>query len=64
MVIENFQVSASIIYARLFDESKEGPFEVPPFRTKVFLIRKPVPDSPKLYVLKDRKSACVFYSKF
>ena len=46
---DRFQVSGSRIYDRLFGESEEGPFEVFPGRTRVGVIRKPVPGAPKLY---------------
>ena len=48
------------MYAWLFDESEEGPFEVSPGRKKVGVIRKPLPGSTKLYVSQESKSACVF----
>ena len=37
-------------YSRLFDDSENGPFEVPRGRTKAY-DKKSVPDAPKLYVL-------------
>ena len=40
-----------------FIESGEGPFEVPPRRTKVGIIRKLVSGDPNLYVFHDRKSS-------
>ena len=36
-------------YARLFYESEEGPFEVPPGHQNVVAIKKTVPGVPKLY---------------
>ena len=50
----------SIFYARLFDESEEGPFEDSPDHTNVGVIRKSLPGAPKLYVFQDNKIACVF----
>ena len=50
------------MYARLFDESEYGSFEVPPGNTNVVVIRKIVPGSPKLYVFQESKSACVLCS--
>ena len=35
-------------YDRLFDDSGEGPFEVPTYRKTVGV--KPVPDAPKFYI--------------
>ena len=46
----------------MFDESEKWPFEVPPGRTKKDEIIKPVPDTPKLYVLKGGNSACILCS--
>ena len=37
-------------YAKLFDESERGSFEVPPGRTKKYEMRKSSPGAPKLYV--------------
>ena len=54
-VLENFNNQKPEFYARWFDESEEGSFEVPPGWTKVGLIRKTVPDAPKLYVFQDSK---------
>ena len=58
-VLENFKYQDPCFYARLFDDSEEGPFEVPPGRKKVFVIIKPLPGDPKLYILKGIKSARV-----
>ena len=46
-------------YSGLFDESDNGPFEVPPGCTKTY-DKKYVPDAPKLYVIQEHNSACVF----
>ena len=46
----------------MFDESEEGPFEVPRGCTNFVAIRKQVPDAPKLYGLQSSGSACVFSS--
>ena len=62
LVLTNFKYKEPEFYARLFDESEEIPFEVTPGRTNVGIIRKPVPGTPKLYVLQDSKSACVLCS--
>ena len=42
-VLNHFKYQDPNFYAILFDVSEEGPFEVTPGRTKVELIRKPVP---------------------
>ena len=57
-----FQVSGARIYARLFDESEEGPFEFPPGCTQVGAIRKSVSGDTKLCVLQEIKSVCAFCS--
>ena len=62
MVLTNFKHQESAFYALLFNKSEEGPFEVPPCRTKVGVIRKSVPGDPKLYVLHDSNSDCVICS--
>ena len=41
--------------------SENGPFEVPPGRTKT-CAKQTVPDATKLYVLQEGKSACLFCS--
>ena len=46
----------------MFDESENGPFEVPPGSTKTYGLKKSVPDAPKLYYLLKNKSACVLCS--
>ena len=46
--------------ARLFDKSEEDPFEISPGRTKIGLIGKLLPGSPKLYVFQYSNSVCVF----
>ena len=43
------------MYARLLDESEEGPFEVPPGSTNVIVIIKPLPDDTKLYVFRKER---------
>ena len=45
----------------MFDESENGPFEVPPGLTKIYTFKK-VPDAPKLYVLHKKKDSCVLSS--
>ena len=50
-VLTNFKYQETEFYSRLFDESEEGPFEVPPGLTNVGIIRKSVPGATKLYVL-------------
>ena len=40
MGLEKFKYQEPLFCARLFDESEEGPFEVPPGRTKEYEIRK------------------------
>ena len=49
MYLDNIQVSGSRIYARLFDESEEGPYEVLSGWSKFCVIRKQVPGAPRLY---------------
>ena len=51
-----------VFYARLFDESENWPFEVPPGCTNKDEIIKLVPGAPKLYALKENNSAWVFCS--
>ena len=41
----------SAFYAILFNESEEGPFEVPPGHTKVGVMIKSVHGAPELYDL-------------
>ena len=53
----NFKCKEPEFYYRLFDESENGPFEVPPGHTNKYF--KKLLDAPKLYVLQDNKSACV-----
>ena len=62
MGIEKIKYQELYFYARLFDWSKEVPFEVPPGRTKVGVLRKPVLGAPKLYVFRDNMSSCVLCS--
>ena len=57
-----FKYQKPEFYARLFDDTEEDPFEVPSDRTKVDVIRKPLPGAPKSYILWEIKSACMFYS--
>ena len=59
MGLDILQVSGTRVYARLFDKSSNGFFEVPPGLTKAGLIRKPVPGYPKFHFSKEKKSACV-----
>ena len=46
----NFQVSGARVYSRLFDESENRPFEVPPVHTKKYK-KELVTNATKLYVL-------------
>ena len=45
----------------MFDESENIPFEVPTGRINAY-DKKSVPDAPKLYILQENKSTCVFCS--
>ena len=47
-----FKYKEQGFYARFFDGSEEGTFEVPSGHTKVGLIIKSAPGDPKLYVLR------------
>ena len=47
-------------FARQFDDSEEGPFEVTILRTNACVTRKPVPGAPKFF-FQDNNSDCVFY---
>ena len=49
MSLGKFQASGASIYDRLFDESDEDNFEVPPGITNYGVIRKLLPVSAKLY---------------
>ena len=62
MGLDKFQVSGPRIYVRTFDESEEGPFEVPASCTNFGVIIKPVYDAPKLCVFQEINSDCVFCS--
>ena len=62
LALKNFKPKETAFYTRLFNKSDEGPFEVPPCRTKVSVMRKSVPGAPKLYVLHDGNSTGVFCS--
>ena len=48
--LTNFKYQGPELYDRIFDESDEGTFEVPPGITNILVIRKPGPGSPKMYV--------------
>ena len=50
MGLEIFKYKEPAFYAILFDESEEGPFEVPTGRTEYAIIRRPQPGALKLYV--------------
>ena len=60
-VLKMFKYREPEIYARWFDESEKGPFEVPPGRTKKQKKRKSVSGATELYVLQGVNSACMFY---
>ena len=60
VVIKKLNYQEPLFYAVLFDDSKEGAFEVTPGHTKVAVIRKHVPGDTMLYVLQHSKSSCVF----
>ena len=47
-VLKIFKYQEPAFYDRLFDESEQGPFEVPPGHTNIDEIRKSVPGAPKL----------------
>ena len=57
--MKNLKYQEPEFYSKIFDESKNFPFEVLPGRTKVGVITKPVPVAPMLYGFQDIKSACV-----
>ena len=59
---ENFQVSRARFLLSVFDGSENGPFEVPHGRIKTYDKNKPVPGSPKLYVLQENNSSSVLCS--
>ena len=61
-VLKNLKYQEPAFYARLFDDSEEGPFEVSPGHTKVGMIMKPVHRDPKLYVLMEINISCEFCS--
>ena len=58
-MLTNLKYQEPESYAKLFDESERGSFEVPPGRTKKYEMRKSSPGAPKLYVYQERKIACV-----
>ena len=43
------------MYARLLDESEEGPFEVPPGKKNIIVIIKPLSGATKLYVFRKER---------
>ena len=47
-------------YPRLFYNYEEGPYYIPTGRMKVFVIRKPLPGDPKLYIFQEINSSCMF----
>ena len=55
MDFKKFKVSGS-------DDSEEVSFGIPPGHKKVGVIIRPLTGSPKLYVLQESNSACVFCS--
>ena len=57
-----FKYQQPYFYSLLFDESENGPFEVPPRRIKTYDNKKSVPDATKLYVLQENNRACVLFS--
>ena len=57
----NFNNSRQTFYSRLYYDSENGPFEVPPGFTKTH-DKKRVLDAPKLYVLQKKKYDCVLCS--
>ena len=58
-VLINFKYQETELYSILFDELEEGPFEIPPGRTKVGVIIKPVPSAPNFYFYRiQRELAC------
>ena len=58
----NFKYQDPWFYSRLFDESEDGPFELPPGRTNTYDKNVLSPNAPKSYVLQGNKSACLFWS--
>ena len=56
----NFKYKYPEFQYRLFDESGNGPFEVPLGRIKTYDKNKSLPDAPKLYNIQENESACVF----
>ena len=48
--LKKFKYQDPEFYDRLFDNSEEGPFKIPPGCMNIFVIIKLVPDAPKLYV--------------
>ena len=44
-------------YARLFYDYEEDPFKVTSGCTQVYIIRKPLYDAPRFFILWDKKSA-------
>ena len=64
LALKIFKHQESAFYEILFNKSDEGPFEAPPFRTKVGVRIKSVPCFSKLYVFGNSNIACVFCSLF
>ena len=62
LALTNFKHQESAFYEILFNESDEGPFESPPFRTKVGVRIKSVPCFPKMYVFHNSNISFVFCS--
>ena len=62
-VLTNFKYHEPSFYARLFDESEEGPFEFPTGCIMFGVIIKPVSDAPKFYIF-SKARVLVFYIHF
>ena len=60
--LKNFKDQEPPFYAILFDDSEGGSFEVPPDHMRVGVIRKTVPVTLKLYLLKGVNIACLLCS--
>ena len=48
-VLKIFKYKKPEFYGRLFDDSEEGPFEVPTYQTKKDEVRQPVPGATKFF---------------
>ena len=48
-LLSNFKYKQPDLYAIIFDQYEEVPFEVPPGHTNVYVVIKSVPVIPKLY---------------